>query len=145
MDHILIVIFSRGVLQGHNENSLACHPGNPVVFPQPGWVALPSPPYLTACQSTPRASGHLQNRTYRQTPNINRTLVGNRIVDQSDVVGASPVGAAPTTSSFNKSVILDLTPGFNILHKEKCMTRRGKFKFSDSVSYIRDFTVVNTT
>ena len=36
---------------------------------------------------------------YRKTSNINRTLVGNKIVDNSDVVGASPVGAAPTTSS----------------------------------------------
>ena len=37
---------------------------------------------------------------YRHTPNIRRTWVGNEIVDYSDVVGASPVGAAPTTSSF---------------------------------------------
>ena len=36
---------------------------------------------------------------YRQVSNISRTLVGNKIVDHSDVVGASPVGAAPTTSS----------------------------------------------
>ena len=36
-----------------------------------------------------------------KTPNISRTLVGNKIVDNSDVVGASPVGAAPTTSSFS--------------------------------------------
>ena len=33
--------------------------------------------------------------------NIRRTLLGNKIVDHSDVVGASPVGAAPTTSSFS--------------------------------------------
>ena len=38
---------------------------------------------------------------YRQTSSKHCTLVGNRIVDQSDVVGASPVGAAPTTSSFS--------------------------------------------
>ena len=38
---------------------------------------------------------------YRKTSNINRTLVGDKIVDNSDVVGASPVGAAPTTSSFS--------------------------------------------
>ena len=37
---------------------------------------------------------------YRKTSNISRTLVCNKIVDNSDVVGASPVGAAPTTSSF---------------------------------------------
>ena len=38
---------------------------------------------------------------YRKTSNISRTLLGNKIVDNSDVVGASPVGAAPTTSSFS--------------------------------------------
>ena len=39
--------------------------------------------------------------TYRKLSNISRTLVGNKIVDHSDVVGASPVGATPTTSSFS--------------------------------------------
>ena len=38
---------------------------------------------------------------YRQVSNIRRTLAGYKIVDHSDVVGASPVGAAPTTSSFS--------------------------------------------
>ena len=38
---------------------------------------------------------------YRKTSNIRRTLIDNKIVDHSDVVGASPVGAAPTTSSFS--------------------------------------------
>ena len=38
---------------------------------------------------------------YRKISNISRTSVGNIIVDNSDVVGASPVGAAPTTSSFS--------------------------------------------
>ena len=38
---------------------------------------------------------------YHKTSDIRRTLVGNKIVDHSDVVGASPVGAAPTTSSFS--------------------------------------------
>ena len=38
---------------------------------------------------------------YRQFSNIRRTLAGYKIVDHSDVVGASPVGAAPTTSSFS--------------------------------------------
>ena len=37
---------------------------------------------------------------YRKTSIIRRILVGNKIVDHSDVVGAPPVGAAPTTSSF---------------------------------------------
>ena len=38
--------------------------------------------------------------TLRQTSNRRRTLLGNKLDDHSDVVGASPVGAAPTTSSF---------------------------------------------
>ena len=38
---------------------------------------------------------------YRKVSNISRTLVGNKIVDHSDVVGASPVDTAPTTSSFS--------------------------------------------
>ena len=38
---------------------------------------------------------------YRKTSNIRRTLVDNKVVDHSDVVGAARVGAAPTTSSFS--------------------------------------------
>ena len=38
---------------------------------------------------------------YRQISNIRCTLVGSEIVDHSDVVGALPVGAASTTSSFS--------------------------------------------
>ena len=38
---------------------------------------------------------------YRKVSNIRRTLAGNKIVNHSDVVGASPVGATPTTSSFS--------------------------------------------
>ena len=43
----------------------------------------------------------LEASSYRKTSNISRTLSGSKIVDNSDVVGASPVGAAPTTSSFS--------------------------------------------
>ena len=38
---------------------------------------------------------------YRQICNTRRALIGNAIVDHSNVVGASPAGAAPTTSSFS--------------------------------------------
>ena len=38
---------------------------------------------------------------YRKPSNIRRTLVADKIVYHSDVDGASPVGAAPTTSSFS--------------------------------------------
>ena len=45
---------------------------------------------------------HVETKTeYRKTSDIRRILLGNNIVDHSDVVGASPVGAAPTTSSFS--------------------------------------------
>ena len=40
-------------------------------------------------------------KAYRQTSNTRRTLRGNWIVDHSDVDAASPVGAAPTTSSLS--------------------------------------------
>ena len=40
------------------------------------------------------------NNIYPQTSNISHTLLGNKIVDHSDVVWASPVGAAETISSF---------------------------------------------
>ena len=38
---------------------------------------------------------------YRQISNIRRTLLDNKLVVRSDVIGASPAGAAPTTSSFS--------------------------------------------
>ena len=40
-------------------------------------------------------------KMYRQVFNTRRALVGNSIVDHSDVVGAAPTGDAPTTSSFS--------------------------------------------
>ena len=43
----------------------------------------------------------MHKKEYRKVSNIRRILVGNKIVDHSDVVGASPVSAAPTTSSFS--------------------------------------------
>ena len=48
---------------------------------------------------------------YHQTSNIKRTLVGNKIVDHSDVVEALPV-----------VIILDLKSGFNGLGKNNCKT-----------------------
>ena len=38
---------------------------------------------------------------YHLVSNIRPTLVANKIVNHSDVVGVPPVGAAPTTSSFS--------------------------------------------
>ena len=72
------------------------------------------------CIFVPTVAGYLliyvqdsvfdNNEPHRQTTNISRTLVGNMIVDylvgnmivhHSGVVGASPVGSVPTTSSFS--------------------------------------------
>ena len=38
---------------------------------------------------------------YSETSDISRPLVGNTIVDHSDVVGAAPSGGAPNTLSFS--------------------------------------------
>ena len=38
------------------------------------------------------------NYNYRKISDISRTLVGKKILNHSDVVGAAPVGAAPSTS-----------------------------------------------
>ena len=43
---------------------------------------------------------NFQHQNYCQTSNTSCTLMGNKIVDHSDVVGASLTGTAPTTSSF---------------------------------------------
>ena len=69
--------------------------------------------------------------TYHETSNISHTIVSNIIVDHSDVVGAWPVGVAPTHTS-----ILDLTTGFNGLGKDNCKTRGEIFKFGDLVRHI---------
>ena len=58
------------------------------------------------CPDVVIISRHLLN--YRETSNISRTVVGNKIVDNSDVVGASPVGAAPTTSSFSTEHLVSM-------------------------------------
>ena len=65
---------------------------------------------------------------YRQTCNVRRTLVGNEIADHSDVVGASPVGAAPTTSLFSTWL--------QWIGKGNCKTRRQSFKLSNLVRLI---------
>ena len=48
------------------------------------------------------------SNTYRQVSNIRRALVGNKFVDHSDVVGVSPVGTAPTASSFSTKHLASL-------------------------------------
>ena len=66
-------------------------------------------------------------QTHCQTSNIKQIIVGNRIVDNLDVVGAVPVGCS------NYIFILDLTHAFNGLGKDNCKTRWETFKFWDLV------------
>ena len=73
---------------------------------------------------------HMQYFTYRQASNISGTLVGNKIADHSDVVEASPVGAAPTTCSFSTQ------------HRAKTTARRDE-TFWDFI-YSFDFMIYNT-
>ena len=48
------------------------------------------------------------NFMYLKTANISHTLASNKFVDHSDVVGASPVGAAPTTYSVSTKHIVSM-------------------------------------
>ena len=57
------------------------------------YMASPGHSELMSPHETDHETDHCQ------TSNISHTLVGNIIIDHSDVVGASAVGAAPITSS----------------------------------------------
>ena len=68
------------------------------------WISAPAASYGGATIQRafgPRVAGKnpFQKYYYHQIFNISHILVGNKIFDHSDVVGASPVRAAPTTSS----------------------------------------------
>ena len=59
-------------------------------------------PRTSSTDSSPCGIPHWKQACkYHQTSKIRCTWVGNNIVDHSDAVGALPVGAAPTTSSFS--------------------------------------------
>ena len=47
-----------------------------------------------------RVNEHHWENNYRKISIMRRFLIGNEIVDHSDIAEASPVSAAPTTSSF---------------------------------------------
>ena len=70
------------------------------------------------------------NHYYPETSDIRHTLEGNKIVDHSDVVGESPVGADPTTTSFSAWHLASI----EWLHKDKCKTRWERVMFWDLVT-----------
>ena len=59
---------------------------------------------------------------YCQTSNIRCILAGNKLVDHSDVAGASP-----DRQCSNYIFILVFTPGLNGLGKDNCKTKRQSF------------------
>ena len=63
-----------------------------VVYSVQAWCPSPHPHWLIYWSRT---------IIKRKTSNVWCTIVGNKLVDHSDVVRESPVGAAPTTSSFS--------------------------------------------
>ena len=67
--------------------------------------------FLSYQESHAHTNQEVRWEKYCQVSNISRTLVGDKIVDHSDVVGASPVGAAPTTSSFSTEHLASLDWG----------------------------------
>ena len=76
-------------------------------------------------------------KTYRQISNIRHTLVGYKIAHHSDVIGASPFDAAPTTSSFSTWYTA------STFCAKKTARRDEKHLVSGfGAYYIRDFTVV---
>ena len=78
----------------------------------------------------------LRGFSYRQISYIRCSWKSNQLVNPSHVVGASHVGAAPTTFSFS-------TAGLYGLGKYSCKTRRETFTFWELMSKIRYFKVDN--
>ena len=78
----------------------AFHPNQAIVL----HMTIGSPKLSMISQFSDEFYWYNQGETvpgYRQISNISRTSVCYKLADRSDVVGASPVGAAPTTSSFS--------------------------------------------
>ena len=72
--------------------------------PVPTIFSISQTPFLSVVSLTlwqSHGCPSVNEAEYRQVSNIRRTLAGYKIADHPDVVGASPVGAAPTTSSFS--------------------------------------------
>ena len=79
---------------------------------------------------------HDRISNYCQTSNISHTFVGNQIIDHPDVIGASPVGAAPTTSSFWLNTCLQWIGQRKLQHKTRII-----YFLEMGATYIRGLTV----
>ena len=78
----------------------------------------------------------IQVNHYRKVSNIRRTLVGDKIVDHWDVVGAAPIGAAPTTSSFSTAHVASMDWA-----KITANEMRNVYVWALGALYIRELTV----
>ena len=122
----------------------------PWYFREPLWFSLGLPEISRVTLTGMVSVGHLYNGccdcmspiphvgeiNYRETSNISRTLIGNKIINHSDVVGASPVGAATTTSPFS-------TQQLSSMYCTKTTARRDEKHLSfGSATYIRNLTVL---
>ena len=81
---------------GHNELTLVMLKNIEHKILCPSFLSFPS---VEKDKQLKRAAAVIL--TYCQTSNINCTLVGKKICDHSDVVGAAPTGDDPTKSSFS--------------------------------------------
>ena len=68
---------------------------------------------------------------YRQTSNLSRNLVGNKLVDHWDVVGTTVCRCCS-----NYIFIIDLTPDFRGLDNDNCKSTRKSVQFCDFVQLI---------
>ena len=77
---------------------------------------------------------------YHKMSNTRRSLLGNKLADHPDVVGASPVGAAPTTctSSFSLNTCRQW-----IGQKQLQQEMRNIYVWGFGVPYIKDFSVAH--
>ena len=75
---------------------------------------------------------------YRQTSSIRHTLVGTTIIDHSDVVGAAPVGAAPTQLHLHSELNIWLQW---ILQRHLQDEKRYILALEFDVTYIKGLTV----
>ena len=131
VDHNIILHMSQTV-------TLSWHVQNFIVI---GWAHLNQNTanfdrisnYMSLCKSLfSPGPNDLKLVWWHQTSNISCTLVGNKIVDYSDVVGALPVGTAPATSSFWTKHLASM----NLGKDNVCMMRPETFRFWNLLNLI---------
>ena len=66
------------------------------------------PQYVNQWWQKLKINFSLTGKPYTVKSLIQDTIIGNKIVDHADVVEASPVGAAPTTSSFSTEHLVSI-------------------------------------